>query len=65
MQIAGFLARRIVSHVDVGDELLIGQRFGMIKFGSRVDVYFPENFQAAVGVGDPVWAGESVLAKKS
>ena len=65
VQIAGFLARRIVSHVDVDDKLVAGQRFGMIKFGSRVDVYFPENFQAAVGVGDPVWAGESVLAKKS
>lgn len=65
VQIAGFLARRIVSHVDVGDELIAGQRFGMIKFGSRVDIYLPDKFEATVGVGDPVWAGESVLAKKA
>ena len=65
VQIAGLLARRIVSHVEVGDKLAAGQRFGMIKFGSRVDVYLPEGFETAVGVGDRVWAGESVIAKKA
>ncbi len=64
VQIAGLVARRIVSHVDVGDELKAGERFGMIKFGSRVDVYLPANFEPTVGVGDPVFAGESILAKK-
>lgn len=65
VQIAGLLARRIVSHVEVGDKLAVGQRFGMIRFGSRVDVYLPEGFEASVGVGDPVWAGETVIAKKA
>lgn len=65
VQIAGLLARRIVSHVEVGDKLNAGQRFGMIKFGSRVDVYFPDKYEPAVGVGDPVWAGETILVKKS
>lgn len=64
VQIAGLLARRIVSYVEAGDKLSAAQRFGMIKFGSRVDVYLPENYEPVVGVGDPVIAGESVLAKK-
>ncbi len=43
-QIAGFLARRIVNDLKIGDSVIIGNRFGMIKFGSRVDIFVPENW---------------------
>ena len=65
VQIAGLIARRIVCRVDEGDELKRGERYGMIKFGSRVDVYLPPNYNAAVMVGDKVLAGQSVLARKN
>ena len=63
VQIAGLIARRIVSYVEKGDRLKAGQRFGMIKFGSRVDVYFPAEFEPVVGVGDRVWAGETIIGR--
>lgn len=63
VQIAGLIARRIISYVDIGDKLNAGQRLGLIKFGSRVDIYFPEGFEPAVGVGDRVWAGETIIGK--
>ncbi|MBQ4132122.1 MAG: phosphatidylserine decarboxylase family protein [Desulfovibrionaceae bacterium] len=63
VQIAGLIARRIVSYVEPGDKLKSGQRMGMIRFGSRVDVYLPEGFEPVVGVGDRVWAGETLIAK--
>jgi len=62
-QIAGFLARRIVSYAQPEMEFKIGERFGMIKFGSRVDLYLPEGSQIEAKVGDRVWAGESILAR--
>jgi phosphatidylserine decarboxylase len=62
IQIAGLVARRIVSFVQPGDELAAGQRFGMIRFGSRVDVYMPLSAQLHVGVGQVAIAGETVLA---
>ncbi len=62
VQIAGFVARRIVCRVDEGDSLQRGERFGMIKFGSRVDVYLPEGMRPAVHVGEEVLAGQTVLA---
>ena len=65
VQIAGLLARRIVSYVEVGDKLNAGQRFGMIRFGSRLDIYLPEGVDPLVGVGDSVWAGETVIAKRT
>jgi phosphatidylserine decarboxylase len=61
-QIAGLLARRIVFHPQVGDRLQRGQRVGLIKFGSRVDVFMDASAQLQVKVGDHVKGGESVLA---
>lgn len=61
-QIAGVLARRIVCRVQPGERLAAGQRFGMIKFGSRMDVVMPARAELRVGVGDRVRAGETVLA---
>jgi phosphatidylserine decarboxylase len=60
-QVAGVLARRIVCRVKPGDVLAAGQRFGMIKFGSRMDVVMPARARVLVGVGDRVRAGETVL----
>lgn len=61
-QIAGLLARRIVFHPKIGDRLERGQRVGLIKFGSRVDVLIDPLAQLRVKVGDHVKGGESVLA---
>ena len=61
-QIAGFVARRIVAPIAVGDTAIAGGRFGMIKFGSRVDVFVPSNGQVKVKVGDKTIAGETVVA---
>jgi phosphatidylserine decarboxylase len=61
-QIAGLLARRIVFHPKVGDRLERGQRVGLIKFGSRVDVLFDSSATLQVKVGDRVRGGASVLA---
>lgn len=60
-QIAGFVARRIVSELKLGDEVIVGNRFGMIKFGSRVDVIVPETFTTSLKKGDKVFAGETIL----
>jgi phosphatidylserine decarboxylase len=62
VQIAGLVARRIVGFVREGDRLEAGQRFGLIRFGSRVDVYMPLSTQILVGVGQMAIAGETVLA---
>jgi phosphatidylserine decarboxylase len=62
VQIAGLVARRIVGFVRTGDELGAGERFGLIRFGSRVDVYMPASAQVLVGVGQVATAGETVLA---
>lgn len=64
-QIAGFIARRIVAPVQVGDTAVAGRRFGMIKFGSRVDVLLPPGAAIGVKVGDRTVAGESILARIS
>lgn len=63
VQIAGLVARRIVSKVRTGQRLGPGERYGLIKFGSRVDLYLPEGFEPAVRVGQKVTAGVSVLAR--
>lgn len=60
-QIAGFVARRIVSELKLGDEVIVGNRFGMIKFGSRVDVIVPDTFATSLKKGDKVFAGETIL----
>ena len=62
VQVAGFLARRIVSRAKFGDVLEIGEKFGMIKFGSRVDIYLPEDVKVGVEVGQKVVAGRTVIA---
>lgn len=64
VQIAGLIARRIVCRVKEGDILTRGERFGIIRFGSRVDLYLPEGYTPIVALGDKVWAGETILAKK-
>lgn len=61
-QIAGFVARRIIAEVQVGDSAVAGRRFGMIRFGSRVDVFLPRGVEVRVQVGDMTRAGETVLA---
>ena len=61
-QIAGYVARRIVADVREGDSAVAGKRFGMIKFGSRVDVIIPANAEVRVALGDRTVAGETVLA---
>jgi len=60
-QVAGFVARRIVNELSIGDEVKIGERFGMIKFGSRVDVIAPMNWKPVVKKDQNVTAGESIL----
>jgi len=62
-QIAGFIARRIVCTLKPGDSIRAGERFGMIKFGSRVDVFVPASATVRVRVGDVSVAGETVLAE--
>ncbi len=62
VQIAGLVARRIIRWVEVGEALEAGQRFGMIRFGSRVDVYLPEGAVPLAVVGQRAVAGETVLA---
>jgi phosphatidylserine decarboxylase len=62
-QIAGLVARRIVTFVKPGDILAKGQRIGLIRFGSRLDVYLPAGTDAAVMIGQRVIAGETVIAE--
>jgi phosphatidylserine decarboxylase len=63
-QIAGILARRIVCRATIGDQLAAGQRFGLIRFGSRVDVLIPANFVLHIQEGDRVRGGESIIARE-
>lgn len=61
VQIAGLIARRIVCRAEKGDQVKAGERFGMIRFGSRVDLYLPLSARLTVGMGEIVRAGETVL----
>jgi phosphatidylserine decarboxylase len=63
VQIAGLIARRILCYAKPGERLARGQRYGFIRFGSRVDLYLPPSSRPRVGVGDKVRAGETVLAE--
>lgn len=63
VQIAGLIARRILCYVEPGAELVKGQRFGFIRFGSRVDHYLPLDAEVRAALGDKVYAAESVLAR--
>lgn len=62
-QVAGMLARRIVCRLEVGQSVQAGERFGMIKFGSRVDVTLPETVKLQVRIGDRVKAGKTVIGE--
>lgn len=62
-QIAGILARRIVCWNKTGDELELGQRYGLIKFSSRTDILMPAEIELKVAVGDRVVGGETIIAK--
>jgi len=64
-QIAGTITRRIVTYVNEGDMIQQGQRIGMIRFGSRVDVTIPGVFEISCIKGDKVYAGETVIAMKN
>jgi phosphatidylserine decarboxylase len=63
VQIAGLVARRILSDAKVGDAVQAGERFGIIRFGSRTDVYLPMGVQALVSVGQTMIGGETVIAE--
>jgi phosphatidylserine decarboxylase len=62
-QITGAVARRIVAWAEVGDELKKGERFGMIRFGSRTELYLPLNAEVLVKVGDHVLGGSTIIAR--
>jgi phosphatidylserine decarboxylase len=62
VQVAGLIARRILCYVEAGDRLVRGQRFGFIRFGSRVDLYLPLDAEVKAAIGDKVYAAQSVLA---
>lgn len=63
VQVAGFVARRIVCHLHAEDRVRRGERYGMIRFGSRADIYLPTSAETAVQVGDRTTAGATVLAR--
>ena len=65
VQVAGLIARRILCYAKPGAHLAIGERYGFIRFGSRLDVYLPPTSQPAVAIGDKVYAGKDVLARLS
>jgi len=62
VQVAGLIARRILCYVEPGARLARGQRFGFIRFGSRVDLYLPPDAEVKAAIGEKVYAAESVLA---
>jgi len=61
IQIAGFIARRIVCYANAGDRLKMGETFGLIRFGSRIDLYLPANVKPTVRVGQHIKGGESIV----
>lgn len=63
IQIAGLIARRIVSHLEIGQEVERGYEYGIIKFGSRVDIYLPNGIKPLVKVGQTMIGGESIIAE--
>lgn len=63
VQVAGLIARRILCYVEPGSALRKGQRFGFIRFGSRVDLYLPLDAEVTAAIGEKVYAAETVLAR--
>ena len=64
VQIAGLIARRILSFISEGDKIDKGDRIGLIRFGSRVDIYFPSTYEIKVNQNDIVVAGETIIAER-
>ena len=64
VQIAGLVARRIVCRAELGDRVARGERIGMIRFGSRVDLYLPAGYTPAVTLGREVLAGQTIVARR-
>ena len=62
VQVAGLVARRIVCNVIENDDISIGERFGLIRFGSRLDVFLPEDSKILVSIGQTMIAGETIIA---
>ena len=62
VQIAGLIARRIVCEVNVNQELNKGDRIGIIKFGSRVDIYLPSHYKTLITIGQVVIGGETIIS---
>ena len=63
VQIAGLIARRIVCSTKVGDKLALGETYGLIRFGSRLDTYFPAGANVLVELGQRAIGGETILAE--
>lgn len=63
LQIAGFIARRIVCHIKAGDQLAIAQRYGMIRFGSRMEIFMPAGTEVLVKPGEVLQAGHTVVGR--
>jgi len=63
VQVAGLIARRIVCYPTIGEFVLKGQRLGLIRFGSRCDIYFPKSTEVLVQNGEKVLGGETILAQ--
>ncbi len=63
VQVAGLIARRIVCRAEPGDVITAGERYGLIRFGSRVDLYLPPDTEPVIALGDKVRAGETILAR--
>jgi phosphatidylserine decarboxylase len=63
VQVAGLIARRIICWAEPGDRVAAGQRYGLIRFGSRVDIYLPPDTPVEVQLGEKVRAGETILAR--
>jgi len=62
-QIAGIIARRIIYNISEGDSVNAGDRFGLIRYGSRVDIFFPENVEIKVEIDDKVYGGETIIGE--
>ncbi len=62
MQVAGLIARRILCYTKAGAKLARGERYGFIRFGSRVDLYLPVNARIKAALGDKVYAASTILA---
>jgi phosphatidylserine decarboxylase len=62
-QIAGIIARRVVYHLNENDRVKKGERFGLIRYGSRVDIFLPVNVSLKVGLNDTVFGGETIIGE--